>query len=777
MSRQAAVVRDRPASPPNALRRAVAAHQEGRFADAERGYLSVLSTHPRNIDAWHLFGVIAHEHGDHGVAEERIRRALDLGAHDPIVWNNLGLTLAAQDRHDEAVQAYTRALAKNPDYARAHLHLALSLTAQARFADAHHAYQRAIELDPEIAQDAAVHTNLGVALDRDGYVPEALGAFLRAIALNPASVAAHANLAALLAEMGASAEAQAQHEAAVAQAPGMAEAHNDVGIALREQGRPREAGAAFRRALACRPDFAEAHANLATALAELGNLDEAVEGFETARAHGLDNAKLHHNRAATLQLQGDLHEAGFSWRRAITLDPDPARLIRLVTMLPVVPASADELRESRAQLEAGLDQLLAMDVRMPPFDIPLVRPNFYLAYQGMDDRALQEKMAALCLKACPSLAWQAPGLGERATRDGRLRVGILSRHLYAHTIGKLTRGFVEGLDRERFEVIVIQAGGERDAIATAIAAASDQAVRVPCHLGAARQQVADLGLDVLFYPDIGMDPLTYFLAYARLAPTQITTWGHPVTTGLPTIDWFVSADGLEPDGADAHYTERLARLSRLPTSYRAPDTSGVPADPAECRRRLGIRAEGTLYLCAQSLFKIHPDNDAVFGEILRRDPQGQLVLLEGQSARWGQILSARFSRVFPDAMDRVWFAPRQPFDSFLTMLRAADAVLDPLHWTGGNSTYEAFSLAVPVVTWPSPFMRGRVTAAAARQAGVPDMIAANPEEYVDLALRLAHDPAWRHELTARLRAGHAELFDDARAVRGLEDVFARAAGR
>jgi predicted O-linked N-acetylglucosamine transferase (SPINDLY family) len=133
--------------------------------------------------------------------------------------------------------------------------------------------------------------------------------------------------------------------------------------------------------------------------------------------------------------------------------------------------------------------------------------------------------------------------------------------------------------------------------------------------------------------------------------------------------------------------------------------------------------------------------------------------------------------VFPDAMDRVWFAPRQPFDSFLMLLRAADVVLDPLHWTGGNSTYEAFALGVPIVTWPSAFMRGRVTAAAARQAGVPEIIAASPEEYVDLALRLAHDPAWRDDLAARLRAGHADLFDDARAVRDLEAVFTQVAAR
>jgi predicted O-linked N-acetylglucosamine transferase (SPINDLY family) len=779
MGRHATVMKQKQWASPSstALNRAVTAHRDGRLADAERGYRSVLAKHPRHTDAWHLLGVVAHDLGEHAVAEERIRRALGFGAGGPIVWNNLGRTLAAQERLDEAVSAYTRAIDADPAYADAHLNRALALAEQGRFADAIPDYQRAIELDEPIAQTAAIHTCLGCALEREGYVADALGAFMRAIVLNAGNAAAHANLDALLAEIGGTPEAEESHRQATALVPGIAEAHNEVGLALREQGRAREAAAAFRRALASRPQFAEAHANLATAMIELGDVDAAVDGFEAARAYGLDDGALHHNRAIAQQLQGNLHEAALSWRRSIALAPDPARVIRLATMLPVVPASADELRESRARLEKSLDELMALNIGMRPFDVPLVYPNFYLAYQAMDDRVLQEKMHALLLKACPSLGWEAPGLGERAHRGGRLRVGIVSRYLSSHTIGKLTRGFVEGLDRQRFEVVVIQAGGEQDAMAAAIAAAADKAVRLPRRLRPARQHVAELGLDLLFYPDIGMDPFTYFLAYARLAPAQLTTWGHPVTTGIPNVDWFVSADALEPDGADAHYTEKLARLSRLPTSYRAPDTSGIPDDPAECRRQLGIAADGTLYVCAQSLFKLHPDNDAVFGEILRRDPRGHLVLLHGQSTRWSQVLSARFGREFPEALGRVWFMPRLSFDKFLMLLRAADVVLDPLHWTGGNSTFEAFALGAPVITWPGEFMRGRVTAAAARQAGVPEMVAGDTAQYVDLALRLAQDRAWRTELSSRLHAGRHEVFDDTRAVRELERVFLQAAGR
>ena len=80
------------------------------------------------------------------------------------------------------------------------------------------------------------------------------------------------------------------------------------------------------------------------------------------------------------------------------------------------------------------------------------------------------------------------------------------------------------------------------------------------------EQVAATELDVLFYADIGMDPTTYFLAFSRLAPVQCVTWGHPVTTGIPNIDDYLSSDVFEAPGAEAHYTERLIRLPRRPAA-------------------------------------------------------------------------------------------------------------------------------------------------------------------------------------------------------------------
>src|SRR5262249_23662777 len=124
-------------------------------------------------------------------------------------------------------------------------------------------------------------------------------------------------------------------------------------------------------------------------------------------------------------------------------------------------------------------------------------------------------------------------------------------------------------------------------------------------------------LDVLVYPELGMDACSFGLAVLRLAPRQYAGWGHPVTTGHATIDAFLSCAAMEPDDAQAHYTETLGRLPHIGTRYRS---FAVPSEAD--RAAFGLPRDRTLLLCPQSLWKIHPENDALFAELLaaNRDP-------------------------------------------------------------------------------------------------------------------------------------------------------------
>src|SRR5262249_52300620 len=288
----------------------------------------------------------------------------------------------------------------------------------------------------------------------------------------------------------------------------------------------------------------------------------------------------------------------------------------------------------------------------------------------------QAAFAAVYLRATPTLSYVAPHCERRPSAAGRpLRVGFLSRFFHNHTMGRLNAGLIRRLSRADFRVLMLCPPGKDDDMARAMRASADAVVDLPEHLGLARQRVAEQQLDILYYTDLGMDPFTYFLAFSRLAPVQCVTWGHPVTTGIPSVDYFLSSELLEMDEAEGHYTEKLVRLKTLSVYYDRPP----PPSPLKGREQLGLPA-GRLYGCPQSLFNLHPEFDALLGAILRCDPEGRLVLISGKHASWDELLRQRFARAFPDAADRVVFVPRLSHEDFLSLNAACDVLLDPMHF-------------------------------------------------------------------------------------------------
>jgi len=295
-------------------------------------------------------------------------------------------------------------------------------------------------------------------------------------------------------------------------------------------------------------------------------------------------------------------------------------------------------------------------------------------------------------------------------------------------------------------------------------------VVLPNRLKEARQKIAEHSLAILFYPDIGMDSITYFLAFSRLATVQCVTWGHPVTTGIPNMDYFISSENLEPPAAQEHYSERLVLLKHLPAYYYRP----APPEQVFSRQKFGLPEDCNLYVCPQAIFKFHPDFDPALAEILRRDPRALLVFLEGSYKHFTKQVWERFKCTFPGSVDRVRFLSFMPHNDFLSLLMLADALMDPPHFGGGNTTYESFALARPIVTWPGPFMRGRVTLACCKQTGVTDCVANDAQSYIEIALRLANDKPWRDEVRDKIRAKADLLFEDMEAVRELEHFFEKA---
>jgi predicted O-linked N-acetylglucosamine transferase (SPINDLY family) len=350
----------------------------------------------------------------------------------------------------------------------------------------------------------------------------------------------------------------------------------------------------------------------------------------------------------------------------------------------------------------------------------------------------------------------------------KLRVGFLSAYFRDPTIGRLNIGRVEHLDRSKFEVVVATTGRARDPLAHRFQRAADVFQQLPRNVAEARRLLRDLQLDVLLFADVGMDALTSTLAFSRMAPLQIVTWGHPDTTGSATMDYFHSSDLLEIDNAQSHYSERLLRPPLLATYYERP----VIPNQRLTRAHWGFAEDPHLYLCPQTLFKFHPDFDEVLRGILDADPQGLIVTLEGRVPAWTQRLRARWLRTMPQHVSRIRFLPAQPRDAFLQLVQAADVMIDPLHFGGGNSSYEALAMGLPLVTLPGDYLRSRITLALYRKMGFTDLVVGSIPDFVRQAVRCGSDITYRRDIQQQSRARADVLYEDPSEIRCWADTLA-----
>ena len=458
----------------------------------------------------------------------------------------------------------------------------------------------------------------------------------------------------------------------------------------------------------------------------------------------------------------------------------PANLrtrIGLALTLPQIYIDADEIDAARTEYTTGL---AALEAEAPMLAAALNAEeragsvqwnNFYLAYQGRDDRELQAGFARFQRAILePTLPQFYRPIAARARGGRRLKVGFVSQFFYHCTAGNYFKSWVTKLDRERFETVVYSLNNRPDAVTREIEQAAGRFRQQSFSFAGLAQSLRAEELDVLVYPELGMNPRVFTLASLRLAPLQCAGWGHPVTSGHANIDVFLSSEAMEPPGGEAHYTERLVRLPGIGTCYPRP----VVPEPA-ARASLGLPEEAILYLFPQSLFKVHPDNDSLLVEILSREPRAVVVMFQSRFDSITRLFVDRLSRRFAQrgiaTGGRVKLLPNMGHEDYLRVNLACDVMLDSLYWSGGNTSLDAIACALPMVTRPGGLMRGRQSAGMLSLMGLDELVVATDEQYVDCALRLGRDATYRAALRSAIAQRSPRLFDQEAPVRALESFL------
>lgn len=590
---------------------------------------------------------------------------------------------------------------------------------------------------------------------------------------------------------------------AVRQRPGDVELVMRTGHAMRRAQRFNLAAEAFSHAARLRPDRIEAWFELGCCLLPLGQPADALHAFAqvlqrdpnhldallgsidaqpstpTGQAESLRLMQrvcaLDPSAQRFFDLSGIYYNLGRNQDslnaldKALALDPDhiPARWRAF--QLPAQPSPASEAASDDfiARWRAGLayfEQRVATHPRDPRLSqCPALASAFWRHYLPEAD-ADQPRYGRLLRHMVEPDHPDAPAPPARA----KPRIAIVSAHLRWHTVSRLFAPLLTALDSTQMDIellaiSVLDPRWRKHLEGTRIRI-HNRHVPAPAWADLLHQ----LQPDCVLYLDVGMEASTQWLAAQRFAPVQATLWGHPITTGLPSMDFFLSPDAMEPDDAQTRYSETLIRLPGFGHGFQPDQTHA--AHPAG-----DFDPDAIDLLCTQSIYKLMPEQDALFARILAALPGARLHLVpHWQDEARQQLLdrmrpALRAAGADPDT--QIVMHPLLDFEAWLSLAARCRLHLDSLHFSGGMSSFDLCAIGLPAITLPGPTMRSRQTAAMLQAMDLPELIADSADDYVEKTVTLARDAARCRTLAPTLRDRSACLWQSHATVQALNQFL------
>jgi len=487
----------------------------------------------------------------------------------------------------------------------------------------------------------------------------------------------------------------------------VAQRHNDLGVALHALGRLDEALAALQVALAINPDLVEALSNLSAAQSVRGEFSRAIELARRATELDPNYGEAFNNLGNALHWDGRPDEAIAAYRRAVEVMPDNA--------------------------QAHSNLLLVMHY-LPDAD----PANVFAAHQQYG-----QKFAAAAAAAAP-----LPKHPNRRDPMRRLRIGYVSPDFRETSVGYFIGAAIEKHDRNAFEVVCYSDVANPDAMTRSMQshATAWRVIRSMPH-AAVEQLIRRDQIDILV--DLaGHSGTNRLPVFARKpAPVQVTYLGYPDTTGLRAIDYRVTDSRVDPPGdADRFATEKLIRLDPCAWCFRPHEP--YPALPSSRPSDRPITF-GTF----NAIAKVNDPLIALWASILRELPESRFFMKAGALAQpdTAQRLRAKFQShgITPDRIELV--GQKLNATEHLAMYGRIDIALDTFPYHGTTTTCEAMWMGVPVVTLAGQAHASRVGVSLLGAVGLDELIAANRQAYVRIAVGLAADSQRLANLRQSLR--------------------------
>ncbi|HYD14923.1 MAG TPA: tetratricopeptide repeat protein, partial [Hyphomicrobium sp.] len=516
-------------------------------------------------------------------------------------------------------------------------------------------FARAVELFQDAAKRsrrANTLSNIGAALRAAGRLGEAEAIYREAIDRSPGFANGHGNLGNLLMGRGRLAEAEIELRRAYEAAPNDQQILRNFGLCLMRQLKGVEAEKVLGRGAKMFPQDGDLQDNYAQLLRQKGEPVAATKVYESVSDAIANNWRAIGNQALLLQDLCRYGDAEVLFRRALAMKPDYA----------------------------------------------LAHANLLFCLNYHPDRSAEEIFAEYRRFDAAHAARHTPAelsYANDLTPGRKLRVGFLSPDFREHAARHFLDPLLRHLDRSKLEVVCYAEVANEDHVTRSFKAMAD-AWRSTVSLtdDEVASQIRNDKIDILV--DFGgHTSSSRILAMARKpAPIQIAHHlGHGYTSGMSSIDVFLSDPDMAPVGSEHLFAERVVRLPHVPLAYTPPE--GMPeVSPAPASRN-GYVTFG--YFGRNE--RLNDRVIAAWAAILKRVPTSRLMLNAKpfSEAAFSDLTASRFA-AHGIGRERLQLVYTSPQPKTWAAYSEVDVALDPFPHNAGTTTIEALWLGVPVVS-------------------------------------------------------------------------------
>ena len=622
----------------------------------------------------------------------------------------------------EAEKRYRKILELNPQHAESLHMLGVMAFDVNRDEIAESLVRKAIVIQNK---NPAFYLTLGNILKRSEKYEEAIVNYNRAVTLKPNFAGGFNNIGLAYLEMDRSTDALNAFKKAYAIDPKNPHHANNIGYALQKLERIDEAIKYYRLALSVDPNFVDAINNLGNNYTHRGKYDDAIPLFREALKSHPHSPKILFDLGHALYNAGHQDESLSYFRRAIALDPTAGAYdILLMGMIYAASVTPQDLADTARDYGTR-------------FADPVLR--------------------------------QRPLIRD-LDRNRKLRIGYVSPDFRAHAVNYFFEPLLTLHDKNNFETFAYSHELGHDHVTGRLKQKFDHWRNIE---KLDDDQAADLieadNIDILI--DLaGHTGANRLLVFARKpAPVQVTWLGYPATTGLKAIDYRITDHYAEPVGLTEHLNvETLWRLPEFFCCYQAHENSPAVIDHPPFEDNGYIT-----FGCFNNFFKVTNPVLESWVKVLREVEDSRL-LLEINKANNPQYLSRITERLkyFGIPLDRTTIEPRKPENQFV-LYNKIDLALDPFPCVGGTTSMDAMWMGTPFVTLAGDHFTSRMGVSILTNAGLPELVAQNTEDYTNMIIDLAKDrerlKKIRHNLRARVMA--SPLMDQKLFVTNMEDTY------